>query len=145
MHSFRKITDQFYVAPQIEPDDVDLAAQEGFGAIIMNRPDGETPDQPPTAFIIDRAEANNLPFIHIPIAAPPELSDIRKTADALKENEGKKVLAFCRSGTRSTTLWAYAMAMEKAMSVDEIVQTAMNGGYDLSPHRSGLDAVFALK
>ncbi len=144
MHNFRQITDHFYAAPQIEPDEIDLAAKEGFAAIIMNRPDGETPDQPATALIKDRADANGLPFIHIPITAPPQMSDVKATLEALKTYEGKKVLAFCRSGTRSTTLWAYAMAMDKSMSVDEILSAAMNGGYDLSPHRPALDALFAL-
>ena len=144
MHNFRKITDHFYAAPQIEPDEIDAAASEGFVAIIMNRPDGETPDQPATALIKDRADANQLPFVHIPITAPPQMSDVKATLEVLKAHEGQKVLAFCRSGTRSTTLWAYAVALDKAMPVDDILTAAMNGGYDLSPHRPALEALFAL-
>mgnify|MGYP002738303486 CR=1 FL=1 len=46
------------------------------------------------------------------------------------------MLAYCRSGTRSTTLWALAQAQSGAMSVDQILAAARAAGYDLDQHRS---------
>ena len=83
-------------------------------------------------------------FLHIPIIAPPEIPDINATLAALEEFQGKKILAFCRSGTRSATLWAYAMAKSNRMEVDDILKAAEAAGYDLSGHRPRLIAASSL-
>jgi uncharacterized protein (TIGR01244 family) len=44
------------------------------------------------------------------------------------------VLAFCRSGTRSTFLWALARASQ-GEDGEELIRKAANAGYDLSPIR----------
>jgi len=48
-------------------------------------------------------------------------------------DEGK-TLAFCRSGTRSTYLWAMA-ARSRGMDGAAIVASAEAAGYDLGPLR----------
>lgn len=138
---FIKVTDDFYVAPQLDVEDVDIAAREGFGALLMNRPDAESLDQPPTAPIIARVEQHGMSFRHIPIQRPPEAGDIRSTRDALEEFKGKKTLAFCRSGTRSITLWVYAKVSNGELSVDEALSIAGAAGYDLALHRPALEAL----
>ncbi len=145
MLRIHKITDSFYVAPQISAEDVDALVDEGFGAVIMNRPDQETPDQPPTEEISDRADTHNVPFFHIPIQAPPQLSDIDATFAALEATKGKKVLAFCRSGTRSATLWAYTVVRSGEYTVDGAINAAREAGYDLAPHRPVLEDLASLK
>jgi len=142
MQNFRKVTDNFYVAPQLTADDMHVAKEEGFEAFIMNRPDRETPDQPPTQDLVSVAEEYGLPFLHIPITAPPSPHDIAATQQAISDLSGKKILAFCRSGTRSVTLWAYAMAAGKTEDVGTILNQARDAGYDLSPHRSQLQALY---
>ncbi|WP_293612841.1 TIGR01244 family sulfur transferase [Ponticaulis sp.] len=144
MPDFRKITDTFYVAPQISVEDIASATNDGFSVLIMNRPDGETPDQPMLEDLVSSAETNGMSFFHIPIIAPPNLPEIDATLSAIQDNDGKKVLAFCRSGTRSATLWAYAMARSKSMPIDEIISKARNAGYDLAPHAPRLEAVAAM-
>ena len=141
MSMFRRLTDQFYVAPQVSEDDILAAKQEGFDVLIMNRPAFETPDQPDTQALVNTADAEGMSFYHIPIIAPPEANDIEATVSVLKESAGKKVLAFCRSGTRSATLWAYAMAWENTYDIDSILEMALNAGYDLSPHRARLNSI----
>jgi len=49
--------------------------------------------------------------------------------EALEGSAGP-VLAFCRSGTRSTTLWALSQAGK--MPAHEIVAAAAHAGYDMS-------------
>ena len=141
MTEFSKVTEDFYVSPQIEVEDLDLAVKEGFEAIIMNRPDGESPGQPELSDIVSRARDLSLPFIHIPITAAPQAEDIQATLEALDELKGKKVLAFCRSGTRSVTLWAYAKVVSGEMGTDAALTAAQGAGYDLSGHRPVLDSL----
>ncbi len=139
MTELRKVTDSFFVAPQISANDVRVAKEGGFDVLAMNRPDGETPDQPPMSDIVSEAESAGMTFYHIPISAPPTADDVKLTVDMLTENSDKKILAFCRSGTRSVTLWAYAKASLGDMSVDDILSCARSAGYDLSPHRPNLE------
>ena len=55
---------------------------------------------------------------------------------ALDEAEGT-MLAFCRSGTRSTFLWALAQA-NRGADGETLVRQAAEAGYDLSPIRPHL-------
>lgn len=135
---FIKVTDDFYVAPQISVDDVSVAKNEGFELFIMNRPDGETSDQPALADVLAALEENGIDFKHIPLSGPPSMDKVDDTALALTSNAGKKTLAFCRSGTRSITLWALANAKLKSRSPDEILSLSTAAGYDLSGLRPAL-------
>lgn len=141
MSSFRRITDQFYVAPQLTLEDISAAHEAGFQNLIMNRPSHETPDQPDTAEIVNEAERLGMTFYHIPIIAPPEASDIEATVAAIEDTKGQKTLAFCRSGTRSATLWAYAMAWKNTHDIDSILEMAAAAGYDLAAHTPRLKAI----
>lgn len=140
MSSFRKVTENFYVSPQITPEDVEIASDEGFGLIIINRPDAEMFGQPSTAEIEDVAKSKGIEFLSIPITTPPEMVDINATLNALEAHDGSKVLAFCRSGTRSVTLWAYAMAKLGTLDVSKIISCAADAGYDLSGHSEILNS-----
>ena len=58
---------------------------------------------------------------------------VEKTREVLEGSTGP-VFAYCRSGTRSTTLWALSQAGEAP--ADEIISAAANAGYDMS-HLAG--------
>jgi sulfide:quinone oxidoreductase len=75
------------------------------------------------------AAEHGLAYRFIP-AVPGEFSDaaIDATAHALEELP-RPVLAFCRTGTRSTSLWALQAARQ--IDVDTILDVAANAGYDL--------------
>lgn len=106
----RKIDETLSVSAQITADDVAEAARLGFRAIIANRPDGEEPGQPDQAEIASAAEAAGLAFRYLPVT-PGTMSDelADGMADALRALP-RPVLAYCRSGARSATLHAMAMA-----------------------------------
>lgn len=100
--------------------------------IVNNRPDGEEPGQPAAAEIEAAARAANLGYRHIPVAAGGLSSDlVQAMAEAMDEADGT-VFAFCRSGTRSTYLWALARSRQGAGG-DELIERAAAAGYDLSP------------
>jgi len=99
------------VAPQLEPEAMALAAQAGFRSVINNRPDFEGgPTQPTNAAIESAARAAGLEYAYLPVAGnyqSPE--EIARFAELLASMP-KPILAFCRSGARSTKLYLQAQA-----------------------------------
>lgn len=136
MTDFRKVTDDFSVAPQIELSDVARAKAEGFTLVINNRPDGETPDQPTSAEMEAAAKAAGIAYVHIPVRGGPTQEQVEMERQILAENPGK-VLAYCRSGTRSIVTWALGQQQAGIRSKDELVQLGAAAGYDLAPVLGG--------
>jgi len=124
----------FVSVKQLGPGDVDEAAAAGIRLVVNNRPDGEEPGQPTSAEIEAAARAAGLDYRHIPVAGgfPPD--QVEAMARALEQGP---VLAFCRTGTRSTFLWALARAARGAPA-DEVAAAAAAAGYDLAPIRAWL-------
>ena len=130
----KRINDRVSVSGQIQPQDVAALKALGFVAIINNRPDGESPDQPAGAEIEAAAEEIDMPYYAIPLGregVSPEM--VEKTKAVLEASDGP-VFCFCRSGTRSTTLWALSQAGTRDAS--EIISQAAEAGYDMS-HLAG--------
>lgn len=122
------------VSPQIGLDDVAAAADHGFRSIISNRPDGEEAGLPDWAEFEAAARAAGLESRHIPVTALAiSESDVAAFEQAL-EQLPKPILAFCRTGNRSTILWA--LANDGALTADERIRTAARAGYDLEPFRA---------
>ena len=131
---FRKLDDTISVAGQIEPADIAEAARQGFTFIINNRPDGEAPGQPSGAEMKAAADAAGLGYAAIPIThAGFSEEQVAAMGQALAAAPGP-VLAFCRSGTRSTLVWALARA-RAGDTPAELTAKAAAAGYDLSPIR----------
>lgn len=128
---FIRIDDSISVAGQLGEADVAEAATQGFRRVINNRPDGEAFDQPPGAAIADAAQAAGLDYVAIPVAGGFSMPQVEAMAAALAGAAGP-VLAFCRSGTRSTHLWALASAY-RGGDPDAIVAAAAAAGYDVGP------------
>jgi len=125
----KRITDDLSVSPQISAADMAALKDRGFGAIICNRPDGETPDQPDFAEIAAAASAAGLEARHIAVSGglfPDEA--VAAYAAALSELPGP-ILAYCRSGTRSATLWS--LAQSGRMPLDDILAATSAAGYDM--------------
>lgn len=131
MTEFRTVTDRVSVAPQIDAADIDTAANEGFTLIVNNRPDGEVPGQPDNNSLQQYAEEKGLKWLHIPIV-PGELTMDAVTQSAKAFTDSDKTLAFCRSGTRSCTVWGLAAAYAGTNGIEDILVKAQVAGYDLS-------------
>ena len=135
---FRKLDESVSVAGQIGVADVAEAARQGYRVLVNNRPDGEQPGQPTAAEIAHAAADAGLTYHAIPVdpsGLRPE--QVEAMAAVLADAPGP-VLAFCRSGTRSTYLWALASAA-RGEDPDELIAAAANAGYDLSPLRPALE------
>ena len=139
---FRSVTNDLMVSPQIGLDAVAEAKALGVTLIINNRPEGESEDQVPGADIEAAAQAAGLKYVAIPIThsgfSQPQ---VEAMVAALQGAEGK-VLAYCRSGTRSTLLWALAESAQGG-DPDSLTNMAAKAGYDLSPVRPLMDMLKA--
>ncbi|MGN2252305.1 TIGR01244 family sulfur transferase [Frateuria sp. GZRe12] len=129
MH-IRKLTDQISVSPQVLPGEMADLEAAGFRSVINNRPDGEADDQPSGVEMAQAAAAHGLAYRDIPVV-PGQYGAavIEAMAQAMAELP-MPVLAFCRTGTRSTTLWALQAA--RAGDADAIVKAAGGAGYDIA-------------
>ncbi len=126
----KPLSPEISVAAQILPEEVAALAAAGFKSIVNNRPDGEVAGQPTSAMIAAAAASQGLAYRHIPV-----LSGHLNQSDAMAMQEAlatlpKPVLAFCRSGTRSTHLWALSQAGH--CDVSELLLAARTQGYDIS-------------
>lgn len=140
---FRQLTDTLYVSPQIAVEDVAQAKALGVTMIVNNRPDDEEPGQVNGAQIEAAALAAGIGYAAVPVAhggfAPWQLDGMAK---ALEQAGEGGVLAYCRSGTRSTLLWSLTRA-RAGDSPDALAQKAQAAGYDISPVRQIMDALAA--
>lgn len=139
---FHQIVDGLFASPQIGLADVAQAKAQGIALIINNRPEGESPDQAPGAEIEAAARAAGIDYVAIPVThAGFSEPQVAAMAAALEGARGP-VLAYCRSGTRSTLLWALARA-SKGAQPEELASAAAGAGYDLTPIRGLLDMLAA--
>lgn len=128
----RPLDERVLVGGQIGPDDIPGLAAQGVTMIVNNRPDGEEPGQPLGTAVEAAAIAAGLAYRAVPIGSGGLTGEaIAAMADALDSAPGK-TLAFCRSGTRSTYLWALARARQ-GVDGDTLVRQAAEAGYDLTP------------
>jgi uncharacterized protein (TIGR01244 family) len=137
---FRKLSDHVLASPQIDLADLAAAAKQGVKLIVNNRPEGESDDQTPGAAIEAAAAAAGLGYVAIPVThAGFSEAQVKAMAEALAGAEGP-VLAYCRSGTRSTLLWSLAEASRGA-DPDMLARQAAQAGYDITPVRALCDVL----
>lgn len=127
----RQLDDKVLVSAQIHPEEIPALREQGVTLIVNNRPDGEDPDQPLGAEIEEAASTAGIDYRAIPIIRGIGPADARAMQEAIKSSRGK-VLAFCRSGTRSSLAWALAKS-EEGMPREEIKQRLSIVGVDPTP------------
>ena len=131
----KRINDHVSVSGQINPEDVATLKSLGFVAIVNNRPDNESPDQPAGAELEAAAKAAGLAYHAIPLGREGVNPDLVERTKAVIEGSDGPVFCFCRSGTRSTTLWALSQAGQT--DANQIISQAAEAGYDMS-HLAGI-------
>lgn len=132
MSDFRRLSDSVLASQQLTPTDVATASSMGVTLIVNNRPEGEAADQTPGTTIEAAARAAGIDYLAIPITPGTfDEAQVRAMREALGRPDGK-VLAYCRSGTRSTFLWALAQAAD-GEPLETIASAASAAGYDVSP------------
>lgn len=124
------LSESVSVAGQISPADLQAIAEAGFKSIVCNRPDGESPGQFSSQDIATAARQAGLTMAYLPVVTgrvSPQ--DGREFGELLNQLPGP-VLAYCRSGMRSATLWALSQAGSRPWP--ELVRCAAQAGFNLS-------------
>lgn len=125
----KKITDALTVGEQITVADIPEIVAAGFRAVVCNRPDGEGPDQPGFEEIESAAKAAGLDTLYLPVVSGKVTDEDAAAFGKAMEALPKPVFAYCRTGTRSTTLWALSEAGRRPLP--EILARAKSAGYDM--------------
>lgn len=138
METVKPLTPFLSVAPQIAEADIGILAALGYKAIINNRPDNESDDQPSSNTIADAAHRHGMDYKHVPVISGQITDeDVVHFAEAISNVRGP-VVAFCRTGTRCATLWALSEAHH--LDPDAVLRATTQAGYDLDGLRLRLDA-----
>ena len=125
----KSITPQLSVSAQIWASEMQALSEAGFKAIICNRPDGEGPDQPSFAEIAAAASQFGLQAQYLPAESGKVRDEDGKTFGQLLNTLPGPVLAYCRTGMRSTTLWALSQA--GVTPLPQILEAAQKIGFDM--------------
>ena len=110
--AIRPIDADVCVAPQLWPEAMAEAASLGFRSVVNNRPDFEHGhDQPANADIEAAARAAGLEYRFLPVNGMHQSAEDAAAMAALLAELPRPLLMFCRSGARSTRLYAAATAI----------------------------------
>ncbi|SBS35675.1 Beta-lactamase hydrolase-like protein [Marinomonas aquimarina] len=126
----KQITPNFYVAEQLTPSHMTSLAEAGIRHLICNRPDHEGEAQTDSAVLKASAEQQGMTFDFLPTAPGQFDAELVKQFAALMAGREGKTLAFCRTGTRSLSLWTLANPEHK--SRDVLLSLAEHAGYNMS-------------
>jgi uncharacterized protein (TIGR01244 family) len=129
---FRQLDHRTLVSGQIAPEEVAGLVGQGVTMLVNNRPDGEEPGQPQASHIEAAAEQAGIGYRFVPIIRGIGPADVEAMQQALRATGDGKLLAFCRSGTRS----AFAVALahrEEGASREEVEQRLTAAGFDSGP------------
>jgi uncharacterized protein (TIGR01244 family) len=112
-------------------DDIEALAASGVKTIINNRPDGEDPGQLPADEARQLSAAHGIAYHHIPFVGATLTSADIDAFDAVLKNSAQPVVAHCRSGTRSTIIWALTR-MRAGEDPAALVALGARNGVDIS-------------
>jgi len=127
MPHLMELTPGLAAAGALSRDDIEALAAAGVKTIINNRPDGEDPGQLPAEEARRLCAAHGIAYHHIPfVGATLTRGDI-DAFDALLKSEPQPMVAHCRSGTRSTMIWALTRVRQGEDPAALIALGARNG------------------
>jgi sulfide:quinone oxidoreductase len=125
----KTVDTEISVSPQIAPGDLKAIAEAGYKTVICNRPDGEGNDQPLFQEIEDAAKKAGLTAHYLPVETGKVQDGDAEAFGKLMDSVPKPVLAYCRSGTRSVTLWSLSQGGKRPLP--DILAKTKAAGYDM--------------
>lgn len=127
--SIKALTPHLSVSPQIFAADLQAVAAAGFKSVICNRPDGESADQPSFKEMESAAHEHGLQAHYLPAETGKVRDEDGAAFGQLLQTMPGPILAYCRTGMRSTTMWALSQAT--AMPLSQILETSQKAGFDM--------------
>jgi len=128
---FKQLDAKTLVAGQISADELVKAKEAGVTLVVNNRPDDEDAGQPTSDELEAAARAVGLEYRHVPIDRGMGPTHVEAMREAMQAAGDGKLLAFCRSGMRSTLAWAVA-CREEGVPRDEVEERARKAGFSLT-------------
>jgi sulfide:quinone oxidoreductase len=128
MMEAKRLDDDVSVSAQITVDDVGQLSELGFRSIICNRPDGEGNDQPTFEETRQAGDAKGLTTRYMPVESGKVRDRDGREFERMMRALPKPILAYCRTGTRSTMLWALAAA--RRLELVHVLSAVENAGFD---------------
>jgi sulfide:quinone oxidoreductase len=125
----KALTPHLSITPQVLVSELEAVAQMGFKAIICNRPDGEGPDQPSFSEMEQAALAHGLQMRYLPAESGKVRDEDGKAFGELLATLPAPVLAYCRTGMRSTTMWA--LSQSGITPLPQILEASQRVGFDM--------------
>lgn len=133
---------KLYVMPQLATEDFAIIAAAGVKIIINNRPDNEESGQLNHADAILLAQEHGIAYHYLPMANGQALPvDLVSTFKTIVEASDDPIVAHCRSGMRSTVIWAIGQIEDRKMSVDQTIVAANTAGIALEKVRTMLENI----
>ncbi len=127
----KHIEEGLTVSGQLNLADLPILAQRGVKSIICNRPNGEGADQINFSEIEREAEKLNIHTSYLPVVGGKITDADVDSFGELMNQLPKPIHAYCRSGMRSTTLWALYRG-QHGLPLTRIAAQAKDAGYDMS-------------
>ncbi|KGE03532.1 bifunctional protein tyrosine phosphatase family protein/NAD(P)/FAD-dependent oxidoreductase [Pseudohaliea rubra] len=126
-----RVSDEYAVSAQISAADIEAIVASGAKSLLCSRPDGEANDQPTFAELEAVAREAGLEVAHVPVISGKVNEKNVDDFLAVVERLEKPIHAYCRTGTRSMTLWTL---YQRRLGVpdEELLTRASACGYDLS-------------
>lgn len=126
-----RITDRLFVSAQPAIGEIAALPGQGVTTLINNRPDDEDALQPGTSAEAEAAGAAGLAYRHIPVTGPTITADAIHAFGNAVETAPGPVLAHCKGGTRSLTLFVLHEVLSGRMTPEEVVPFGERHGFDL--------------
>lgn len=143
MPNLHQLDDRVSVTGQLQVADMKEIAALGYAVVVNNRPDGEAwTGQPSTAELAQAAEHAGLAFVDLPFSGPGATPEQVRTLAALLRDRDRRIVAYCKSGMRSTLLWG-AASVANGRPLEEVLAAARAAGTDLDPIGEMLTALAA--
>lgn len=126
----KQLTNNLFVSEQISLEDVRLAAEAGIKTIVCNRPENEDQNQIPFSKIETEANSLGISTVAVPVVGGSISDDDVTKFTSVLNSSSRPILAYCRTGTRSTILWGLSRSGKIPLS--EVLEKAAKAGYDIS-------------
>jgi len=138
----KQLFENIFVASQITAHDFPAIAQAGIKTIINNRPDNEEPGQLSSNEAQALAQQYDINYHYLPMVNGQPLAEtLVSDFKAITDSTDEPILTHCRSGMRSSFLWALGQIPTGQITVDQAIDAAQNAGIPLANARTVLESV----
>jgi len=138
----KNLFNNIFVAGQINPSDFPTMVEAGIKVIINNRPDNEEPGQFLSTDAEQLAKEHGIAYHYLPMAnGQPLPENLVSDFKAIVNGTDEPILTHCRSGMRSSFIWALGQVEDGKITVDQAVDCAQNAGIPLANARAVLESV----